>query len=49
MSSSIDITIVSAELALISRWETLDLYSMGSDHVPIISTFGRCLIEEPVR
>lgn len=49
MSSSIDITIVSAELASISRWETMDLYSMGSDHVAIISKFGRCLIEEPVR
>ena len=41
--SSIDITIASAELPLISRWET-----MGSDHVPIICKFGRCLIEEPV-
>lgn len=40
MSSSIDITIVSAELASISRWEIMDLYSMGSDHVPIISKFG---------
>jgi exonuclease III len=46
--SSIDITIASAELALISRWETMDLYTMGSDHVPIICKFGICLIEEPV-
>ena len=48
MSSSVDITIVSAELASTSRWETMDLYTVGSDHVPIISKFGRCLLEEPV-
>ena len=45
---SIDITIASAELASISRWETMDLYTVGSDHVPIICKFGICLIEEPV-
>ena len=44
---SIDITIASAELASISRWETMDLYTVGSDHVPIICKFGICL-EEPV-
>ncbi len=48
MSSSIDITIASAELASVSRWKTMDKDTMGSDHVPIISKFGRCLIEEPV-
>ena len=46
--SSIDITIASAELASVSRWETMDRYTMGSDHLPIICKFGRCLIVEPV-
>lgn len=48
ISSSIGITITSAELALISGWELMDQNTMGSDHLPIISRFGRCLIEEPI-
>lgn len=47
LSSAIDITMVSAELAAVSGWEVVDQYAMGRDHIPIISKFGRCLIEEP--
>lgn len=42
ISSATDITIVSAELAAPSGWEVLDQYAMRSDHLPIISHFGRC-------
>lgn len=45
-SSSIDVTIVSAELALVGRWDGMEPDTMGSDHAPIITKFGRQLIEE---
>lgn len=36
LSSAIDITMVSAELAAVSGWE-VDQYAMGSDYIPIVS------------
>lgn len=44
--SCIDLTFTSAELALVGEWDIMDRYTMGSDHVPILSRFGRTLAKE---
>lgn len=45
--SCLDLTFASAELARRGEWDLLDCYTMGRDHFPILSRFGRDLqVEE---
>lgn len=45
--SCLDLTFASAELARCGEWDLMDCYTMGSDHFPILSRFGRELkVEE---
>ena len=41
--SCLDLTFASSVLARVGEWNVLDKDSMGSDHFPIISQFGRSL------
>jgi len=43
--SCIDLTFVSAELALVWEWDMMDQYTTGSDHIPVLSTFGRWFVK----
>ncbi len=38
--SCIDLTLVSANIAVKCQWKVLDQSTIGSDHYPIISTVG---------
>lgn len=45
--SCLDLTFASSALARVGEWNVLDKDSMGSDHFPIISQFGRSLYMNP--
>lgn len=45
--SCLDLTFASSALARVGEWNALDKDSMGSDHFPIISQFGRSLYMNP--
>ncbi len=45
-SSCLDLTFTSPDLALRGEWDIMDRYTIGSDHVPILSRFGRKLFKE---
>lgn len=44
--SSTDLAIASAELARKGEWNTMDRYTIGSDHFPIYLRFGQSLLVE---
>lgn len=44
--SCIDLSIASAELAVSEVWDVIDQYTIGSDHLPVITRFWRDLIQE---
>lgn len=44
--SCLDLTLASPGLARVGEWKVLDESSMGSDHFPILCTFGRSLTME---
>lgn len=41
--SCLDLTFASAEMARCGEWDMMDGYTMGSDHFPILSRFGKDL------
>ena len=45
--SCLDLAFASPALARVGEWDVLDKRSMGSDHFPIVSIFGRSLILDP--
>ncbi len=44
--SCIDLTFASAEFTRCGEWDLMDRYTMGSDHFPILSWFGRVMLVE---
>ena len=47
--SCVDLAIASSELARVGEWDSMDRYTLGSVHFPILLRFGKTLVEEQVR